>query len=322
MKKLLFLLLLPFSLFAQIHSRLPQEISPDSHVDDYVNALSPDQTRSLSEKLFFIERTYDVQIRIVLIKSLDGESIEYYSKTIGSVWHVGDHNGLVYVASLEDHKQRVEIADKLQQRISTDQAAEMTDAVKAHFKVGHYYEGLYSMLSVLQLSLETPNMASNKNELWYTFGIAGLILAFIIGLTAYIRKKQRDKAITDYYSPELSTDSDHTPYPHRLKQQANSRIHRQGYSSKEAAQYDTEPIPDNTLTNLLIMEQIIDSNNNNNIPSYDPGSSSTPDTSSLNDYSSSSYDSSSSSSGSDYSSSSDSSSSSGFDGGGGSSSDF
>lgn len=342
MKKLLFILLLPLSLFAQ----LPKEISPSSHVNDYVDVLSHDQTGSLAEKIFFIERTYNVSIRILLIKSLDGNSIEDFAKTVGNAWRVGESDqsagssgkGIVYVASLEDRKQRLDLSAGMQKRITDDQAAEMTDAVTAHFKSGHYYEGLYALLSAMQAVLEInkflPPQTSN-NYMWYTVGSVAGICILIYLLTMYIRKKRCEEAITNYYNPEATTNSDHTPYPHRLMQQANGRIPRKDFSSEKIVEHRTQfdNQPDNTLTNLIIMEEIIDSNNNNNIPSYDPGpspdnsssdyGSSDNSSSSSSDYSSSSSsDNSSSSYDSGSSSSYDSGSSSSFDGGGGSSSDF
>lgn len=345
MKKLLFLLLLPLSLFAQ----LVKEISPSSHINDYVDVLSRDQTGSLAEKVFFIERTYNVSIRILLIKSLEGNTIENFAKTIGNEWHVGDqgssNNGIVYVASLEDRKQRLDLSINMQQRITVNPAKEITDAITAHFKSGHYYEGLYAMLSTMQAVLEINQSMPpipNRNSAWYALLTTGVMVLIVYLLTLYIRKKRHNKAISQYYSPESMTNSEHTPYPHRMKERSEDRTHRidrsdpkrpkiviTDYQSQMVSEVMLTPEPDNTLTNIIIAEEILSSNNAS--IGYDTsGSQSSNDysssASSSSDYSSSGsdYSSSSSDSSSSYDSSSSSSSDSGssFDGGGGSSGDF
>lgn len=283
MRRLAFLLLLPLFSIAQTPSR------PPGYISDSLGYLSPAQLIDLNSHLRNIEQLYGVQVGIVLQNSLpDGVgSIEEYALAIGRNWHVGkEGRGIVYVALLNDRKQRLEIGERIEGQITDVDARILTDAIKAHFRQQHYYEGLNSLiagiLSILSntTAQQAPQKAATGFPAWIGWTLFGCVLLIIWAVWYYRRRKIQ--TLDKSYNVDDAMNSTYDPYIHR-----------------------SQPVNNVYIDN---------SSNSYSSPSSDSGSS----YSSSSDYSSSSSSSdySSSSSSSDSSSSFDSSSSSSFDGGG------
>ncbi len=285
------MLLAPTIMMAQIPK--PQ---PNTYINDLAGVLSTSQVADLNKQIYDIEKKYSVQIAVVLVNQLpDNMVIEDYARQIGRTWHVGNaKNGLVYVASIKEHKQRLEVAQNLEGTITDAAANEILANIKPFFRNQDYSGGIKNMLSELdkrmnpakdeQAALGAAEKAKKDQQggdltwLWWLLGIsggAGIILWLIF------REDEDETAVPNYTSP-------------------------MGRSSSYGSSRPTYITP------------IIVNDSFNSSPSHDYGSSS-------NSGSSSSDSSSSSSSSSDYgswgsgSSDSSSSSDSGYSGGGSSS---
>src|SRR3954469_18612358 len=109
--RLVLFFLLPASAYCQVPER-----KADTYVNDYTNSLSEIEIRQLNKQLLQLENTTTVQMAIVVVNDLpENVFIEDYARDIGNEWKVGiAHNGLVYVAVLNDRKQRLEVASNLE----------------------------------------------------------------------------------------------------------------------------------------------------------------------------------------------------------------
>lgn len=156
MKKLLFILLLsPLLLIAQ-EPTLPIP-RPNTYVNDLAGVLNSTEIEDLNTQIYYIERNYKVQFAIIIVKTTGDMSIEDFARKIGMTWKVGaDRKGLVYVAALNDHKQRLEVAENLEATITDVRAKELTDIVKAYKQHGHLYLGLHNMTQSLTMMLQPP----------------------------------------------------------------------------------------------------------------------------------------------------------------------
>lgn len=154
MKKLIssLLLITPFLVFAQTPIATPGS----GRVLDDANALSVDQVHSLTAQIVKLESAYHIQIAIVLLRQVPGNtSIEDLARSIGRTWHVGNaHNGIVYVAAINEHKQRLEVAAELEGTITDLRAEELTENIKGFFRHQQYYEGISSMLTSIGVMLK------------------------------------------------------------------------------------------------------------------------------------------------------------------------
>lgn len=146
MKKIILLLLLVTSILG--YGQIPDPI-PNTYVNDLTGTLRPGEVRSLNETILSIEKKSSVQIAIVLINDLPANyEIEDYAREVGRRWHVGNaKNGLVYIAAVNQHKQRLEVASELEGDIPDIIAKEITDNLKPNFKNKDYFGGLQVLLS-------------------------------------------------------------------------------------------------------------------------------------------------------------------------------
>jgi len=152
MKKLITLLcLFPLLVIAQI----PQP-QAGTYVNDLAGVLAATSIQQINERLDAIQKAYAVQIAVVLVNDLPtGMEIEDYAREIGRQWHVGNHdNGLVYVASINQHKQRLEVARNLEGTITDIAAREITDHIKPFFRAKDYAGGILNMLQDIDQRLQ------------------------------------------------------------------------------------------------------------------------------------------------------------------------
>lgn len=224
------LLLLPLFCIAQ----LPKPGS-NTYVNDYANVLTVDQVYQLNVKLRHLEDATTVQVAILLIQRLPGDmSIEDYARTIGNTWKVGtDHNGIVYVAALEEHKQRLEIAEKLEGDIPDVSAANIINNLKSDLQTKDYYAAMDLLISQIgqQLHVDTMPPDSTTSPLqslddlpedvlqqlkepseydkakarydaylpYIGFGILGGAVVFVIWAYRYRKKYVRENTINGVY---------------------------------------------------------------------------------------------------------------------------
>lgn len=186
MKKLLTILfLLPALLFSQVPDPLP-----NTYINDLAGVLTQAQVKILNDSIYAIEKRSSVQIAVVILNNLPSNmAIDEYSLLVGRKWQVGKAgNGLVYVAALNDKKQRLEVAGGLQAAITDVDALHITDAVKPYYKQKDYYgminillQGIKSKVDPVaqeQLAIATIEQKNNNSEAMST--LIGLIIILII----------------------------------------------------------------------------------------------------------------------------------------------
>ena len=158
MKKLLALLLIiPVISIAQIPDPLP-----GTYVNDSYGYLHKTDINQLNKNIRTLEDSFGIQLAVVLVPTIPEKySIEDYAREIGRKWHVGHaKNGLVYVAAIDQHKQRLEVASHLEGVIPDIIAKGLLQKVAVYYRSQKYGEGLLSFVSDLQVRL-----ASSKDEL-------------------------------------------------------------------------------------------------------------------------------------------------------------
>lgn len=220
-KLLLFLLVVPATLFAQIPK--PQL---NTYINDLAGVLSTAQTAELNKQIYDIEKKYSVQIAVVLVNQLpDNIVIEDYAREIGRTWHVGNaKNGLVYVASIKEHKQRLEVAQNLEGTITDAAANEILANIKPFFRNQDYAGGIKNMLSELdkrmnpakdeQAALGAAEKVKKDEQggdltwLWWLLGIGGGA-----GILWLIFRKREDEAVVPDYTPPMGRSNGYGSRP-------------------------------------------------------------------------------------------------------------
>ncbi len=189
MKRLLliFSLLISFSLFAQVEKVIPKRPDPPKLVNDLSNKLSAAQIEELERKLVAYDDSTSTQIAVVLIKSLEGNSVEDYALALGREWGVGgkQNNGIVLLAAMEDHKIRIEVGYGLEGAIPDLTSKSIIDNdITPNFKDGNYYRGLNKAVDDIILAAagryKAPDGYTTRKGKKFNWGTLLVILIFII----------------------------------------------------------------------------------------------------------------------------------------------
>jgi uncharacterized membrane protein YgcG len=156
LRLILLIVFFPLVCFGQI-----PDPKPDTYINDYTNNLQPGEIQKLNEKILHLEKETTVQLAILLINDLPGGmSLEDFARTVGNRWKVGNnHNGLVYVAALNERKHRLEVARNLEGEIPDIKAFTIIEGMKPYLAAKEYYNALELLISSLEIELgAAPHM--------------------------------------------------------------------------------------------------------------------------------------------------------------------
>lgn len=196
------LALLPALCLAQVP--LPK---PNTYINDLANVLNDGQELLINKRLRMLEDKYSIQVAIVVLQDLPaGYDVERYALEVGRTWHVGKaDNGLVYVVALGAHKQRLEVANRLQGTITDLNSGELLDELKPYLKSHDYTGGLLRMIDHVD-QLVTPAKAEQQalgqasdekkdedhDDLWLVLYVTIGVVAWF-GSWGYLRYQRRKR---------------------------------------------------------------------------------------------------------------------------------
>ena len=189
------LLFLPFFCVGQI-----PKPKPDTYVNDYTNSLTPEEIQALNEQILQLEKQTTVQVAILLVKNLPaGMSIEDYAREIGNTWKVGKNfNGIVYVAVLNERRQRLEIAKNLEGEIPDITAAEIINNLRPLLQQQDYYSALSLLVTQIGITVGgEPSIITEPDQ--YSFGDESLFVRPPSAATAEKTEFEKKKAKYEKY---------------------------------------------------------------------------------------------------------------------------
>jgi len=143
MKKLIILLFL-FLIPVCFSITYPEAIT-GQRVYDYSNILSQEQINNLQEKCLSMEGKSTYQVAVVVISSLEENSIEDYAYGLFNKWGIGQttNNGLLILVSPQDREYRFETGYSTETAITDGEAGRIgRDCFVPNFRAGKYYEGI------------------------------------------------------------------------------------------------------------------------------------------------------------------------------------
>lgn len=205
------LIFLPLFAIGQI-----PEPKPNTYVNDFVNVLSFSEIKELNDTLIALESRTSVEIAVVLVSHID-ISIEDFALQLGRKWGVGNAgNGIVYIAAIEDHKQRLEIGANVEGSIPDAVAMKITDNLKPNFRSGDYFGGLMVLIKGIkeridpafaeQLKILKVQQDKNRRKTEEVVGkvlggIFILLFLFFFLRPYYRRKREEEEAEQEWYIP-------------------------------------------------------------------------------------------------------------------------
>ena len=171
--------------------RIPNPRARDgTWVTDMPGRLRPDTVARLNATLGEFERTNGAEMAVVVIRSLDGLSIDEAAVKLFQLWGIGkksSDNGLLMLWSTDDRRVRVEVGYGLEGVLNDGKVGAILDAyVIPKFRSGEFDEGVLAGVDALLIAareepLELPSQRSES----YQNG-SPVIGAIVLGLLALI----------------------------------------------------------------------------------------------------------------------------------------
>ncbi len=133
---------------------------PEGRVTDQTGTLSGSEIQTLGRKLASFEEETTNQIAVLLIPSLQEDSLEDYSIRLAEKWKIGQkgrNNGVILLIVKNDRKIRVEVGYGLEGALSDALAGSIIrNEIAPQFKAGRVYQGIDAGVAAI--------MAATKGE--------------------------------------------------------------------------------------------------------------------------------------------------------------
>lgn len=160
-----------FFIFTQTPGSAFQKDSPlriTDYVVDQTGTLTSSEKNSLISKLRTFDSQTSTQIVIVIINSLDGETIEEKSIEIAEynkIGRKGKDNGILILVAKNDRKVRIEVGYGLEGILPDVRVNDILDRdIKPNFQAGKYYEGLDRAVNSIIKLTKGEYQSDKKNE--------------------------------------------------------------------------------------------------------------------------------------------------------------
>ena len=123
---------------------------PVGYVNDFAKVMTVGEVKTLDAILADYEKRSSIEIAVVTIPSLEGQSIEEYTVELATQWGVGKKgkdNGLVILNSIKDRKWRIEVGYGLEGYVTDAYGATLGyEFLTPLLKQGKYYEAYKSVV--------------------------------------------------------------------------------------------------------------------------------------------------------------------------------
>jgi uncharacterized protein len=166
MKKILFLLLIFVPILSIGQFKVPSPI-PNSLIHDYTGTLTSDQKATLDTSLLQFERKSSIEVAVVIVSSLEGESIEDVAHKVFNSWGIGKrhlNNGVLYIICPNERQARIEVGSGLEGDLSDYDCNVLQEPLKEYYRSGKYYEGI-SVLTIGIVKKLEPISWEQRQEL-------------------------------------------------------------------------------------------------------------------------------------------------------------
>jgi uncharacterized protein len=146
----------------------------------------------LERKLAAFERETSNQIAVLLIPSLEGDSLEDFSIRLAEKWKIGQqgrNNGVILLVVKNDRKLRIEVGYGLEGALPDALAGTIIrNEIASRFREGQFYQGIEAGINSIIAATKgeykaSPRKKGSQIDFWLPFLIVGAFIIFF-GLAA------------------------------------------------------------------------------------------------------------------------------------------
>lgn len=169
------------------------------YVNDYAKVIDNDSAQYILSVGKELEDKTGAQATVVVINSLEGETIESYATGIFREWGIGEkdkNNGLLILLSMQEKQWRVEVGTGLEGAVTDIYSSRMMNEIAVpKFKQNQYGQGLreaYSVLSdniakeygvTLEKNISVPRYIESSDNTSRSGGGNGILVIGVIALS-------------------------------------------------------------------------------------------------------------------------------------------
>ncbi len=136
--------LLPY--YGVIALAVPPAPPLNAPVVDQSGTLTPDQVATLNQQINDSRKQKDYQIGVLIVSSLEGDSLDTYALNVARTWGIGDKtqdNGVLLLVAMQEHGIRIEVGRKLEIDLTDAEAGRIIrNTISPQFKKGDYFSGI------------------------------------------------------------------------------------------------------------------------------------------------------------------------------------
>ena len=182
---------LAINLFAK---EIPPVPNPPVFVNDYANALQPQERATLEQKLYEYFKQTSTQIVIVIDQSLEGDDAFGYSQKLAQSWGIGEKdkkNGLLIYVALAERKMRIQVGYGLEGAMTDAISKRIIEGIlKPNFKEQSYYNGFNEATDAIIKTIAGEGFTNDRKVKSKGFPW-GLIVVVVIVLISVFSKGGR-----------------------------------------------------------------------------------------------------------------------------------
>ena len=165
-----------------------------SHIVDTTSWLSGQEVQAITKKLDTIQSQGKVQIAVLVIDSVQPETIEEYSIRVAESWKVGKKdvdNGILIIIAKADKKVRIEVGYGMEGIVTDVCAKHIISDMLPHFKDNVPHKAIDTAIHGIMQKVDKDNIEFQKQDSVYIdlisiIPIPALILLGLLGLIAAI----------------------------------------------------------------------------------------------------------------------------------------
>ena len=171
------------SAFAAVETKIPKL---EQRVSDFTNTLSFQEWQQLDHLLKSYEDSTSTQVVVLMINSLEGESVEEYANKVFTENKIGQakkDNGVLLVIAKQDHAMRIEVGYGLE-GVLTDAVTSqiIREEITPHFKADNYFGGIVTGVDAIIRAAAGEYHVDNKGKRApaASAGLLTIIIIFLI----------------------------------------------------------------------------------------------------------------------------------------------
>jgi len=171
---------------------------PEGRVTDRTGTLTRDQVKALDQKMASFERETSNQIAVLMIPSLEGDSLEDYSIRLAEKWKIGQegrNNGVILLIVKNDHKLRIEVGYGLEGALPDALAGTIIrNEIGPRFREGQFYQGIDAGVNAIIAATKgeykaRPIKKSSPIDFWLPFLVVGAFIIFFTLAASQARRR-------------------------------------------------------------------------------------------------------------------------------------